>query len=111
MEILLADGQTFWVSFPVFVPMVPAQGGFAPEPVAIVLARCVPVYTDEDLARRGMEAQGDTDMVPVPVADETRLRFLVGEFQKRGATHLAIDICTAGERPGGFVVPISTALG
>jgi hypothetical protein len=108
MEIVLADGSPFLLTFPLFVPVRPDGGA---EPVWYPGGKAVPVYTDADLARSGMASQGFDDLVPLAVPDEPSLRHLVAHFQRLGANHLAIDICTAPGRPGGHLVPVATAFG
>ena len=51
------------------------------------------------------------DLVPLRVADGAVLQQVIANFEKVGATHLAIDICTIPGRPGGHLVPIDVALG
>ncbi|SRR5579885_2558242 len=112
MEITLADGGRFTFDFPVFVPMRHGGGNrYAPEPFAYPDGTAVPIYTDDDLARRGMESQECGDLTPLKVEDGATFRRVIENFQRCGATHLAIDICTQPGRPGGFLVPIATALG
>lgn len=112
-DITLADGSKFAWSFPLFVPMRHGGGNlYAPEPFWYPPdARSVPIYTDEDLAKSGIETQEMGDLGPLRVADAATLKQVIANFEKAGATHLAIDICTIPGRPGGRLVPIATAFG
>lgn len=110
MEITLTDGRPFLLVFPVFVPMLPVHGGLIAEPVNYSQLQCAPVYSDSDLADRGMESQGHWELELFAVPDAQLFCALVGAFRKNGATHLAIDVCTAHGRAGGHIVPIEAAL-
>lgn len=111
--VTLTDGSKFTWSFPAFIPMRSGGGDqYAPEPVGYPPnAISVPIYTDEDNARRGIATQEMGDLVPVRVDDEAMLQRVIAHFERAGATHLAIDISTVPGRPGGFIVPIAVALG
>jgi hypothetical protein len=112
-DITLADGSKFTWTFPLFVPMRHGGGKlYAPEPISYLPnARCVPIYTDEDNAISGVAIQEMGDLVPLRVGDAAMLQQVIANFEKAGATHLAIDICTIPGRPGGHIVPIGVALG
>ncbi|HEX4608814.1 MAG TPA: hypothetical protein VH092_11475, partial [Urbifossiella sp.] len=94
-DITLTDGSKFTWNFPLFVPMRHGGGNlYAPEPVSYLLARSIPIYTDEDNARSGIVTQDMGDLVPLRVVDSAMLQQVIAKFEKAGATHLAIDICT-----------------
>lgn len=119
VDITLADGSRFLISFPAFVPMRHDGGDrYAPEPFGYPAgdpvaypsgARSVPIYTDEHLAQEGRTTQESNDLAPLRVGDEATLRRVIANFERVGATHLAIDVCTVPGRPGGHLVPIDIA--